>query len=180
MNAVLYEVLRKNAIVPQYFGLGFIQCKINDNYRAHFYHPEIKPIVNIEEIHDHRYNFTSYVVKGSIKNKLYEFIEDSEGEYCKKHESCNPLIEVEPNAVYGNIKLLSRNVINENESYFMNHMWFHKVSTEKCVTLLSRTNYTKEYSNVIRSKYSVKICPFSETMPEDDCWKIIKELLEIK
>lgn len=182
LKTVLYNILQQNNIVPKYFGLGFIQCKINENYRAHFYHPDIKPIVNIkEEIHDHRYNFTSYIVKGKLTNITYDFIEDDNGIFVKQFESCNKDIEVIDNKITnGNIFLKYEQDITEGNNYFMDHTWFHTVETDKCVTLLSRTNYMKEYSNVIRPINQEKICPFSKNISEDECWKIIKELLEIK
>ena len=62
---------------PHYFGLGFIQCKINQYERIHVYHPDLMPIVNIEEeVHNHRYDFESKILMGKIKNKKYQFLEN--------------------------------------------------------------------------------------------------------
>ena len=64
----LKEILLKTN--PQYFGLGFIQCKINQHERVHIYHPDLMPIVNIEEeIHNHRYDFESTILMGKLTIK---------------------------------------------------------------------------------------------------------------
>lgn len=176
----LYFYLKNNNIKPNYFGLGFIQCKISESIRAHFYHPSIQPIVNIEEeIHDHRYNFTSYILHGKLINKRYKFVEDDNGQYIKQFESCNKNIEVKDQKItIGNIENFGKsdNLI-ENCNYYMDHRWFHTIQSENCVTLLRRSEYKKEYSNVIRPINSEKICPFSKTVDAQECWNIIKELL---
>lgn len=38
---------------PYYFGLGFIQLKINKSQRIHFWHSELIKTAGDEEIHDH-------------------------------------------------------------------------------------------------------------------------------
>jgi len=57
---------------PRVHGNGFIQLDIGDNHRVHFWgHPDIpKQKVNTQ-IHDHMFDFISFVLKGSLVNVLY-------------------------------------------------------------------------------------------------------------
>ena len=43
-NENLIDYLIKNHIIIQYFGLGFIQIKINENVRFHFYQSSRKTL----------------------------------------------------------------------------------------------------------------------------------------
>ncbi len=48
-NENLIDYLIKNHTIIQYFGLGFIQIKINENVRFHFYHKDI--LVTTDDTH---------------------------------------------------------------------------------------------------------------------------------
>jgi hypothetical protein len=65
--------LRATGARPHWFGLGFIQLKLTNNERMHFWHPDLQPIVPEEEIHDHRYDFESFVIKGELRHQIYTF-----------------------------------------------------------------------------------------------------------
>ena len=130
----LLQILKETN--PHYFGLGFIQCKINNYERIHIYHPDLMPIVNIEEeVHNHRYDFESTILLGSITNKKYEFIEGSKQTHFLQNESCNETIKVENNQnKYGTINLISEDTVNVGESYFMRYDEFHTFQTTQCIT----------------------------------------------
>src|SRR5579863_7289598 len=55
---------------PYWFGLGFIQLKLNDTARMHFWLPEI-PHPEREEIHNHRYDFSSIVLAGHLLHEVW-------------------------------------------------------------------------------------------------------------
>lgn len=175
----LKEILLKTN--PQYFGLGFIQCKINKYERVHVYHPDLMPIVNIEEeIHNHRYDFDSIILMGQIKNKKYEFIEDEiNPTHFLQNESCNESIKEEnPKNVYGRIALISEEVVTQGHSYFMNSEEFHTFETKECITYLKRSDYKQDMAQVIRPLNAKIICPFSKKLSQEQCWLIIEDCLK--
>lgn len=187
INNKIWEQLTLKKTKPMFFGLGFIQCKISSEERYHFYHPSLIPVVNIEEeIHDHRYDFVSTIIKGTLTNKIYDFKENINNTsinnlYIKTKESCDKNKEVMDDIKkYGNISLILESDYNEGQQYFMDNNTFHTVKAINCITHLKRSEYKKELANVIRPEKTVKICPFSIVIDEEKCWELIKEMLEIK
>src|SRR5271168_5571627 len=61
---------KKYGSEPYWFGLGFIQLKLSDTERMHFWLPEI-PHPEREEIHNHRYDFTSTVLAGHLMHEVW-------------------------------------------------------------------------------------------------------------
>lgn len=174
----LKEILTQTT--PQYFGLGFIQCKINQYERIHVYHPDLTPIINIEEeIHNHRYDFLSTILLGNITNKKYDFIISENPTHFLQNESCNENIKpVHQENMYGHILLTSENIVKEGESYFMNYNEFHTFETSKCITYLKRSDYKQELAQVVRPIGSNVACPFSKKLSQEQCWSIIDDCLK--
>jgi len=165
---------------PNFFGLGFIQCKINQYERVHLYHPKLIPTVNIEEeIHNHRYDFESTVLSGKITNKKYKFIEDSSNAtHFLQNESCNELVIVENiNPIYGHISLESETDVIKGQTYLMKFDEFHTFNTSKCITYLKRSDYKQDFAQVVRPLKSQIICPFKVKLSQEECWDIIKDCL---
>lgn len=173
----LYNLLKEKQVKPNFFGLGFIQCKVSNSERYHFYHPSLLPTINYEEeVHDHRYDFNSKILKGHLRNKLYEFNENIDGKYNLQQESCNPNIKVKDSFIkYGNLKLISDVTYKENDTYFMGHTCFHTVESSLAITHLIRSEYKKEFANVIRNNNNKKICPFEKQISEKECWEFIAQ-----
>jgi hypothetical protein len=48
--------LKEKCKMIHYFGLGFIQIKIDDTYRLHFYTNKLPKILHEEEVHNYRNN----------------------------------------------------------------------------------------------------------------------------
>jgi hypothetical protein len=177
----LYEDLKSKKIQPYYFGLGFIQLKINNYQRYHFYHPDLAPIINVEEeIHNHRYDFQSEILAGEINNKIYHFHSNLNGNYIKSNESCSEskiLTKEEKDYQLGDKKLFSSLLYIAGNTYFMDYRTFHTIEAKKCITKLTRSDYMQDYAQVIREKETSPICPFSKKISEESCWKIIKDLI---
>jgi hypothetical protein len=174
----LEKILMKTT--PNFFGLGFIQCKINQSERIHFYHPKLIPTVNIEEeIHNHRYDFESTILMGQISNKKYKFIETQDNPtHFLQNESCNEEVKAENETpVFGTIVLESDDCVVQGQSYLMKFDEFHTFSTSKCITHLKRSDYKQELAQVVRPLGSQIICPFSIKLSQDECWDIIKDCL---
>lgn len=175
----LYNIdwLKKNHQMIHYFGLGFVQLKLDDKKRMHFYHPGLPKTVEDEDIHNHRYNFTSYILRGRLEQYIFRKVE-GDTHYCQL-ESCQvdkecPNNKKEPCA----IELVSSQEFVNGSNYWINYNTFHRVRASiKTVTVLKRGPYFKEYAEVIRHKSSVPVCPFSKNRPEAELWEVVKECL---
>lgn len=165
---------------PAYFGLGFIQCKINQYERIHIYHPDLMPIVNIEEeVHNHRYDFESTILLGRMNNKKYQFVKDINPTHYLQNESCNESIKVDKkDNVDGKVMLISEKWINQGETYFMKFDEFHTFQTSKCITYLKRSDYKQDMAQVIRPLNGDIVCPFSVKLAHEQCVEIIKDCLK--
>src|SRR6185437_9028781 len=132
--------LRDNSELVHYFGLGFIQLKLNKEYRLHFYTPELPPIVPEEDVHNHRYDFTSMVLKGIFAQEVYEVL-SNENTHIMEEESCNPDVKCESAGIPCGVKLASRQTYYPGSKYWIDHDIFHRVVNEgECITLLRRTD----------------------------------------
>lgn len=161
-----------------YFGLGFIQLKIDDTYRLHFYSPELPPIT--EDIHNHRYDFYSRILKGSLTNYRYSIANGSD--FIMSNESCNPDIDAPANKKFCNAALASQNTYTGDKSYAdksyrVAHDEFHRVEATNCITLLSRSDYKKEFAQVVVPRNKESVCPFSKQIPEKRLWEIIENMI---
>lgn len=173
LDGVRLDWLKENHCRLYYFGLGFIQLKIDEFYRLHFYHPEL-PAFN-EDIHNHRYDFKSTILKGTFHNSLYCV---SPGEtHIITNESCNPEIKAPTEVKFCSAELELTSSYEAGQDYFMDHTWFHTVKAENCITLLERTDYKKEFAQVITPVDGVSTCPFSKKLVEADLWALIAEML---
>ncbi len=76
-----------------YFGLGFIQLKINFETRMHFYSPELPQITSNEDVHNHRYDFESCVLKGELEQELFHVINGDT--HLREQESCQAGVHTE-------------------------------------------------------------------------------------
>jgi len=57
------------------------------------------------------------------------------------------------------------------------HDEFHRVKATDCITLLSRSDYKKEFAQIITPINQESICPFSKQIPEEQLWNIIKKMI---
>jgi len=167
------EELRSNHARIYYFGLGFIQLKLNEEYRLHFYTPELPAFT--DDVHNHRYHFFSKILSGYITNNLYEVVPGDS--HIMNNESCNADIKAPKLERPCSVILMSSKTYYAGDLYYMPEDKFHTVQATECITLLKRSEYTKEYAQVITPVGRPSICPFSKKIPEDDLWDIIREML---
>tara|TARA_Y100000034_G_scaffold136841_1_gene216279 strand:- start:4528 stop:5115 length:588 start_codon:yes stop_codon:yes gene_type:complete len=157
-----------------FFGLGFIQIKLSDKYRIHFYNKKLPSIT--DSIHNHRYDFNSYILKGEFTNQVFK--EDKGGElFTLNNESCNPEIEAPELSKKIYLTEDSKKVYKEGESYFMDYTWLHKVESDYAITLLERSNYKQEFAQIALKENEENICAFSKKIDEKLLWSIIGEML---
>jgi len=167
-------LLKDNHVRLYYFGLGFIQLKVDDRLRLHFYSPELPTIT--EDVHNHRYDFDARILKGKITNFTFDILEGETHQI--NNESCNPDIEAPSETKLCNITLADQETYTTGQVYKMKHQDFHRVEATDCITLLSRSSYKKEFAQVITPVGKKSVCPFSKQIPEDKLWSIIEDMVK--
>lgn len=168
--------LRSFGVDPAYFGLGFIQLKIKPDSRVHFYHSALPVLV--EEPHDHRYNFISYIMQGVFEQTIYGWQDHALGEYQKVWEDCKPNSPPGPMAMDGILQEMIRTEQSAGTHYRMQADTLHTVSArDNCITYLVREPPFKDYAAVVHRTGAEKVCPFSQPIPVKQCWEMIKSML---
>ena len=158
-----------------YFGLGFIQIKLSDSQRVHIYTQKLPAIVGDEEVHDHRYNFTSEIIRGSFRQDIYEMVEGTT--HIMEYESCTADVEApKESTLCGLQKILTMNLV-VGSIYSVDHSVFHTVASDNAITLLTREGYSKEFARVISPIDLPAVCPFSQSIQEEDMWEIVREVV---
>lgn len=171
------DYLKKHCTMIHAFGLGFIQIKLGQEERVHIYCPEAGLTTQEEEIHNHRYDFTSKVLKGCLHNKIYQ-VQPGTG-FVKIKEACNPNLPKDPyEEVMGAPKLVAEFRTTSGESYFLDKDVFHRVQADPgTITYLTRGEVLKEQAEVIHSKGLELTCPFSLKLTEEKLWEIVGRYL---
>lgn len=170
--------LKKNHQMIHYFGLGFIQLKLTPSRRMHFYTPELPSIVGEEEVHNHRYDFISYILDGCLQQQIFRKIKGNN--FVCENETCNPNNKKSlcDTVELCNIELLTEQWFRRESKYFIDNRTFHRVRAEvPTITCLDRTDYKKPFAQVIRPKSMKPVCPFSKQVPEEQLWDIIRSML---
>lgn len=173
--------LKNNHTLIHYFGLGFIQIKINQNYRLHFYTEKLPKIVDEEEVHNHRYSFTSKILYGKLIQRVYTITETDEANtlYTLEEESCNKEKPLHRDKRYCSLHEMGMQMFIAQSKYNIHHSVFHKIDAHDTITLIKRGEYMKENAEVIRHKDANKICPFSQVVDEKLLWNIVEEMLTV-
>ncbi len=169
---------RRRHLEPQWFGLGFIQLKLDQKRRLHFWHPSLIPddFLFSNEYHDHRYDFRSDVLVGEITNHLGGATHDLTGahelsEVCCQGGGMFPL---------GRVKLsdLGSFTTRAGQHYLLGNESLHRVDAVRCVTLQTRADEVREKAKVVSLFGSPSANPFDSNLPLDSMWAIIDDLLE--
>lgn len=172
------DFLRKNHQFIHFFGLGFVQLKLDDNLRMYFYHPDVLPIVNVEEIHNHRYDFISTIMAGKITQELFT-IHSGISDYEMVEENCKQEKIVKPQKVDVIVVPDKVQHFRTGDSYTSLTHEFHRISTDFAITRLYRGSVILENASVIKLKNSDPICPFSKQLTQEECWEIVDSCINI-
>jgi hypothetical protein len=167
------DFLKKNNQRLYYFGLGFIQLKLTDNHRVHFYTDQLDN--NTDSIHNHRYDFSSKILKGTFCNKIFNQVKGSD--YVLVNESCNPDIDAPEEKETCSVIEISKIEYRTNDIYQMDHKKFHQVSSKYAVTILERSDYKQEFAQIIYKKGEERNCPFKIKNEDSVLWEIIRSML---
>lgn len=167
--------LKTNCQMIHYFGLGFIQVKLTDRMRMHFYTKELPAIISKEEIHNHRYGFSSKILKGTLKQEAFSTCYGND--YIWEQESCQEGVICETPPIPCSIFCRETCVYKAGESYYIDHETFHRVESDYAITFITRGDYQKKFAEVIRPVGATKICPFSQKVDEIKLWEIVEKML---
>ena len=185
---VLRAMSYTNGTPPHWFGLGFIQLKLTENTRIHFWLPWLKGKER-EEIHNHRYNFVSRVLAGSLHKEIYAvttpmiYAGPVDDEYT--HElfttTCAPgkageVVETQP----ATCSKIAEFDIAAPGTYFFAHDQFHTTEgTDFAITYLEREPKVKSDAMVVKVAGAPTTCPFADPLPVDELWEHINRGLEL-
>lgn len=167
--------LKKNHQMIHYFGLGFIQLKLDATNRLHFYTEELPPIVNEEDVHNHRYDFLSVVLKGEFCQHTYNIVDGVT--HTLEEESCRKDAPISFEPKLCGLEINSIHTYRAGSWYMICHNTFHQVFATNCITFLNRTDYKKENAQVVRPVGATKICPFSQQIEQSRLWEIVDSML---
>lgn len=173
------DYLKNNHTKIHAFGLGFIQIKLGEVERVHVYTAKVSLTTTEEEIHNHRYNFTSTILKGTLKNKIYQVEANENGKFMLIDEACNPNVAKSDKKLRVNQpKLITEFNTGIGQSYHIDKDVFHQVEAlEGTITLVERGPVVKSMAQIIYPEDISTTCPFSSNLPEEELWKIVKECL---
>ncbi len=167
-----------NKQMVHYFGLGFIQLKLNQTERVHFYSQELMKTVGDEDVHNHRYNFVSEILKGSFSQKIFDVSENHHNyTHYLRQESCQENLNNQNSPVPVNIELIFEQTLRQGEKYFMDHNTFHSVESLDAVTFLTRGEYKKTLADVATPKGQDTVCPFSIKLSQEEIFDHIREII---
>jgi hypothetical protein len=168
---------------PYWFGLGFVQLKLSDTERMHFWSPEI-PYPEREEIHNHRYDFTSNVLAGAVHHETFLVMNIFRDNEDALHEifttTCMPGVEGTVEEVTPcDIRPMGAYIIGAGSTYSFPHTSFHTTKDTKfAITHLTRVlPKPLEFASVVKLRGAATVCPFKEKLPTDVCWEHIASAL---
>ncbi|MFA5488438.1 MAG: hypothetical protein WC284_04385 [Candidimonas sp.] len=176
-----YNWLRENATHIHAFGLGFIQIKLNNINRIHFWLPLVDKTTHDEEIHNHRYNFKSTILRGKITNHLYGYDRCPFAPYGRYEVSCDPNIPIDdPLIDEGYPRYLGSFDSSDGDSYIFTKNLYHRITTDFAITAIERDidGGIDETAVVIKKTDTPMVCPFSANKPIDTLWKTVKDILD--
>jgi hypothetical protein len=172
------DFLKSNCNRLYFFGLGFIQVKLNESERVHFYTNVFQKTVVPEEVHNHRYDFESTIIKGTLVQELFScHLAFDKGGYWITKETCNPATKKEFDRQRCAIKLLQRQTFGAGSSYWTDHNTFHRAESNDAITYLKRGPYMKDEADVIYPVDFLPTCPFSVKVSDDELWEVIRSMI---
>jgi hypothetical protein len=161
-----------------YFGLGFVQLKLNDSERIHFYVDNLPKTCDIEEIHNHRYNFVSTIIKGEFDQYIFDVEKSDTGKYFLTQETCSEE-KLQFPKVPVSIKLFYQKKYWAGNSYYIDHNTFHRVFSNNSITYIRRGKYQKQFADVIYKIGSDLVCPFSIKLSKEELFDIVEESIKM-
>lgn len=167
------QFLKDNNTKIHYFGLGFIQIKINDEYRVHVYSKAHCPSTT-ETPHDHRYDFESTILHGQLIEHTWK--ESTVGfDFIMTDVDCRegsePTVNKEVRMTFDKIFIHKKGT-----TYKRINTTMHSVIGHECITLLKRCPVVRDRALVTTKKGNQSVCPFKSKYTEKQCWDIVEQV----
>ena len=185
MDLPTLSELKASGATPHYFGLGFIQLKLDRDKRLHFWTPDWPTIPgNDSEIHNHRYDFASTVLKGAIEQVVYDmgrlYAIPVDGALEVVEVSCQPGSEEAPQLLgYATPMALVSHRVEAGGSYTLRTDDFHIAhSVGDTITQVIRGPILHQNARVLRPLGSGFVCPLSINKSAEECWDKIEQMLD--
>lgn len=176
---ITIDELRKLGGLAKYNGTGVVKLHVGRTQIYRFY-SDMATTVS-EDIHEHRCNFTSTVLKGVLKNYIYDVAGQDPASILeivrsKCEANAEKIIEV-PNAVL--IEQCNFTTM-PGESYYLAYNVLHQIErvTPKVVTLMQKEPNVQEAARIVMdTSITEYVCPISVKKSEKECWEIIEYTL---
>lgn len=169
--------LRASGAVPHWFGLGFIQLRLNERQRMQFWHPAFLGTAE-GEVHSHPFSFCSQVVVGELTHETWRFEPDEDGDARRTPAPCcGGCAGAAMPATTGKLTLSGRYTLAAGSKFFFTAADFHRMVSRRAVALLCRGLTEDRPACVVRPINQDP--PYRPCAPKGtaECWDIIEDLL---
>lgn len=167
------DFVKSKCELIHYFGLGFIQIKLQGYRRLHIYTGAFP--VTTEHPHNHRYGLNAVVIWGKLKQTIFK--EEKGFTHLLSYVNCGS-DQVVPNVrVPCSLEVVSEMVLSSGSSYYLHSDSLHTVESNSAITLLSVESNPlarKPYAQVVIPVGQEDTCPFLHTVEEKDLWEIVE------
>jgi len=165
-----------------YHPLGAIRVTFGeDNENVYHFYSDKTPMLNTENIHNHPYSFKSTILRGCLRNIIYDYtVTDEAADHRMFTRGCwkgAPLTVVHDNVEV--TKTLTFET-NENDSYYIHCSVLHKIEsvTPKLITLLEKGPVEHEPSFIWHQGVGFTEGQQFGLKSEKECWEIVEYTLQ--
>lgn len=167
-------------------GNGFIQVPLAGGGRMHVWHPECPRQKVSTDIHDHRFSFTSTVIRGVLINTLFRTDPHASGRPWKVYAPGDGSTGQDHDSLFDtgcrlSCTWYSGKVISAGDTYKMEHRAFHQSvpKSERAVTVMFKTQVLPELgpSRVLVPEGQEPDNDFSREHDRDFLWRLVREAL---
>ncbi len=164
---------------PHYMGLGCVKYVFRGGSQAYHFYCD-KAEILVEDIHEHRFGFTSTVKKGTLKNYIYEVHgTDPESTLQVERGECTAGAERIVEVANANVVEICTFITEPGQSYTLQQTTLHRIEciSPKVVTLINRQPMVEQTPRFITDAANPSVCAFSKPKSVDQCWEIIEYTL---
>lgn len=168
---------KERGSVPNYNGLGMVRLAVKD--RGYLFYSDRAPPIN-HTIHDHRYSFTSTIIKGTIRNFIYSFeAVEQETDFMLTYKDMVNKVDTVGTIIHPNVNITNTCTFDttENQKYIMHESILHHVErkSEKLITCMEPS--PRPYSPIAHfliNKNIEYVGVYSQPKTPNECWEIIE------
>lgn len=176
---ITIDELRKFGSVPRQGGMGVIKYRVGD--RAwHFYNGEIHQVKNTG-IHEHFNDFTSYILKGELKNYIYTVGKTDPNSTLQLIQQQSK-INSKQVVIQDNITLVEMCTFSTvaGQSYYLEQTALHKIEmlAPKVVTYIEGDLSFSPRPLTYVSDTAFEPRPKNKPLSHAQCWEVMEDILQ--